>query len=135
MSTDCYLKLLPAAKIPGAYEKTKKDEYLAKKGIIPRVYEPIVSDDDVDDAKKKVPKKSGASDRTTSMIDCEYSSGAWSSSDDETTIESDQPLFLDDIPEVKHSNISVPQMDVEEVDFLVEALLINNEDTMAFDFS
>jgi len=125
------------------------------------VYETIVSDDDTDGVNNKIliSISSSASfpNETVKIIEMDRASHAYYSTDPDKMIESDQQLFLDDIPDTKNTVSTATTMlacdgynhsdsdndslieyasnvkDIDEDDtfmanFLTDALLLNNED-------
>lgn len=79
------------------------------------VYETIVSDDDSASANKTLmtnhhPPSCPPADIRTTAMDMDQSSD--SGSDDESVIESDQPLYLDGVPSVNTTNTSSDNEDL-----------------------
>jgi len=144
-------------------ENKKSSDDHEKKAIDACVCNALVSDEDNNYTKKILMGTNPVSSQTMKFVESDHSSYACNSSDDETTIETDQQLFLDYIPDSKNSDsiLSVVKggdgnfhddknnylneyvcivKDSDEDDssmanFLIGALLSNSEeDDMAFQF-
>jgi len=73
------------------------------------VYDTVVSDDDTDGVNDKISitTSSGSStSQTMNIVEVDHSSYAYISADLEKLIESDQQLFLDDIPNAKNNGLT-----------------------------
>lgn len=100
-----------AAKIPpGANENTSNDDNEREKDDATLVSDTAVSDDDDNDSANNTTAGTSSASSTTGSkavkVKNDYYYSTFYGSDDESTIESDQPLFLDSIP--VSSNSSTP---------------------------
>jgi len=80
------------------------------------VYETIVSDDDTDGVNNKILISISSPSETEKIFEIDRASYAYFGTDPDKMIESDQQLFLDDIPDTKNTVSKAPTMTVTACD-------------------